>query len=604
MDDLQTNDPAVLGQYTLVGRLGSGGFGIVYLANDPSGNQVAIKVLRSELADDQRLRARLSREARAISAVSGNRTAKVLEVVTDGPFAYLVMEYVQGESLDTLVRQNQKPEGPLLWFTALGLVEALQEIHNAGITHRDLKPSNVIIGPDGVKVVDFGISAITDEAGFTQTGTLMGSAAWLSPEQVTGASTDQRTDIFNLGLTLAFLATGKHPFGEGRPDAVMYRITAQSPDIDAIPSPLRISIQKCLQKNPAERPSLDALHSFFASGGSQSAEVTLSTSTQPDSTFVVQPEAVSSAAKATAPRPIPANAPPTRITPKKSRGKFLAYSLAGCLSALGILGVLDATNAVDFGVVGAASDMESATTSKTLAPTTTTAPSTTIKVARTTTTTMPPPPAFKLEEWNGKKLRWNPCDAPIEILLNPSTLSANRVAALGTFLQETASEITEMTGIPIFYAGLTDKKTSTSRTTGEEIILQIDEPGNGLLTKSDAGQFFSNTYYGYGRSSGDFRELNLFQIHIDINKMLPLFEPAGGLNPDGKRAIMANLGQAMGLAWMTDEEVNAFGLTTREQKQNEILYWGDAAWGRRTTPLWGPGDEFGMFLVGATSGCF
>jgi serine/threonine protein kinase len=259
----------------------------------PSGQQIAIKVLRSELADDQRLRARLAREARAIAAVDGNRTAKVLEVVTDGPYAYLVMEYVPGYSLDELVSQGQKPEGPLLWFTALGLVEALQEIHAAGITHRDLKPSNVIIGPEGVKVVDFGISAITDEVGLTQTGTLMGSAAWLSPEQVTGAPTDQRTDVFNLGLTLAYLATGKHPFGEGRPDAVMYRITAQPPNLEAVPGSLKTAVEMCLQRNPSERPSLAALHHFFSSGGSGSAEVDLVSETGADSTIIVQPSDIS-----------------------------------------------------------------------------------------------------------------------------------------------------------------------------------------------------------------------------------------------------------------------------------------------------------------------
>lgn len=341
MDDLQTNDPAVLDQYTLVGRLGSGGFGIVYLATDPSGNQVAIKVLRSELADDQRLRARLSREARAISAVSGNRTAKVLEVVTDGPFAYLVMEYVQGESLDTLVRQNQKPEGPLLWFTALGLVEALQEIHNAGITHRDLKPSNIIFGPDGVKVVDFGISSITDEAGLTQTGTLMGSAAWLSPEQVTGAATDYRTDIFNLGLVLFYLASGKHAFGTGRPDALLFRISVQQPQLEIDESPLRTVIYKCLEKQPQDRPSLETLNKFFSSGGSGSADFDFSEEFGTDNTFVVQPSHLAKVASAHKSQLQSDGAPSSLKNPESRLSKTTVRSLvAVALILVGGIGFL------------------------------------------------------------------------------------------------------------------------------------------------------------------------------------------------------------------------------------------------------------------------
>ncbi len=160
-----------------------------------------------------------------------------------------------------------------------------------------------------------------------------------------------------------------------------------------------------------------------------------------------------------------------------------------------------------------------------------------------------------------------------------------------------------MSGIPVFYAGITDKKTNNSRVSGEEIIIQIDEPGTGLLAKSDAGSF-GTANFGYGRSRGDFRELNVFQVHINITEMRRLFKNTGDLGFDGQRAIMAYLGMAMGLDWMNDQEVNAFGLISTAQKRNEVLYWGDNAWNRGTEPKWGPGDEFGMFLVGATNGCF
>jgi serine/threonine protein kinase len=597
MDDLQASDPAVLGQYTLVGRVGSGGFGIVYLANDPLGNQVAIKVLRTELADDQRLRARLSREARAISAVIGSRTAKVFEVVTDGPFAYLVMEYVQGESLDTLARLDQRPEGPLLWFTALGLVEALQEIHAAGITHRDLKPSNVIIGPDGVKVVDFGISAITDEAGFTQTGTLMGSAAWLSPEQVTGANTDQRTDIFNLGLTLAFLATGQHPFGEGRPDAVMYRITAQAPDIALIPNPLRLAIQKCLQKNPADRPSLEALHSFFASGGSQSAEITLTSSSQLDSTFVVQPEAVSKAAKATAPRPIPATDPPLHRPTKKSRRKLLTGLAIACVLALGVVGILDATNAVDLGVVGAPSESNVVTTTTAPPLPTTSAPPTTIKVARTTTTTAPPPPAFKVAGYDGRKYRWNPCQVPIEVFLNPGDfLSPGQTSSLGRFLAKIALEVGEFTGIPVIYSGVTTENVTNSYRAGNEILIQIAPDGTRIL---EAGSYRMSSFHSWDRTKGDFREIDSYQAQWNANQKGDFFS-GDNLSLTGEWLAMYTLAEAMGLSVLYDEDMTGFGVEY-SQRTGEIMYWQG---NRPKKPTWGAGDQLGLFLVGSTNGCF
>jgi serine/threonine protein kinase len=186
MTPLGESDPTRLGEYELLGRIGSGGFGVVYQAEAPDGRAVAIKLLRPEFSDDEGIRARLSREAEALSRVVGDRTVEIIDVVVDGPQAFLVMELVEGENLGALVQRNGKLEGPMLWFAAEGLVEALKSIHQAGVIHRDLKPSNVMYGPEGVKVLDFGISAVAEEAGLTQTGTLLGSAAWLSPEQVQG----------------------------------------------------------------------------------------------------------------------------------------------------------------------------------------------------------------------------------------------------------------------------------------------------------------------------------------------------------------------------------------------------------------------------------
>ena len=130
------------------------------------------------------MKERLAREGEALSRVTGERNVEIYKVVTEGPYVYLAMELVEGETLQQRVDSQGPLAGPLLWFTAQGLVEALKAIHEAGITHRDLKPSNVMFGPDGVKVLDFGISAVAEETGLTQTGAFLGTAAWISPEQI------------------------------------------------------------------------------------------------------------------------------------------------------------------------------------------------------------------------------------------------------------------------------------------------------------------------------------------------------------------------------------------------------------------------------------
>jgi serine/threonine protein kinase len=423
VDELQPSDPKTLGQYELSKRIGSGGFGIVYLATARSGQQVAIKVLRSELADDQRLRARLAREARAIAAVQGTRTVKVFEVVTDGPFAYLVMEYVEGKPLDELVEEGAKPEGPLLWFLALGLVEALQEIHAAGITHRDLKPSNVIVGPEGVKVLDFGISAIKDEAGFTQTGALMGSAAWLSPEQVTGAATDQRTDIFNLGLILGYMASGVHPFGSGRPDAVMYRITSQDPNTSALPEPFEIVVNKCLQKSPADRPSLATLQEFFQSGGSESSVKAINSQASANQTFLVQPSAIEAAVAAgVSSSPLASGQSVSdKSTQHRPRRQLLGIAVGVAVVVAAVLGVfLYSTSGSDKAASSGGNDLPSSTTPITSSPVVKTT-----LVPPTTTTEPLPAGCYRARDMGGNRTICNVPRASRPKELN--FLSATRV---------------------------------------------------------------------------------------------------------------------------------------------------------------------------------
>ena len=288
MDSLLPSDPVSIDGYVIEGRLGSGGFGIVYAATSPDGRSVAVKVLRPELSDDLRLRERLAREADALSRVEGHRTAEIFEVVTEGDLVYLVMERVEGESLTDQVNDGGALSGPMLWFAATGLVQALQEIHAAGIVHRDLKPSNVMYGPDGVKVLDFGISVVADETALTQTGAFVGTGAWMAPEMVLGNDITEKTDVYALGLVLAFIALGAHPFGEGRADALMYRILNTDPDLDGIPAPFIDAVSMCLQRDPDNRPTLDELGRFFGSNGEQQLSATSIVGSDTGGTRIVQ----------------------------------------------------------------------------------------------------------------------------------------------------------------------------------------------------------------------------------------------------------------------------------------------------------------------------
>jgi serine/threonine protein kinase len=276
-DALQASDPRSLDDYEIVGRLGEGASGVVYRAKQSDGAFVALKVLRAEFAHDEKVRERLRREATALQRVVGGRTAKVLKVEADGAVPYLVMELVPGTNLDQFVEKNGPLRGGLLWSATLGLVEALVSIHDAGVIHRDLKPSNILIGADGVKVVDFGISALHEVSSLTGTGTFIGTASWVSPEQVTGRAVTEASDVFSLGMVLAFASSGSHPFGTGRTDAVMFRITHEAPNLLGVPESLRPIVEGCLNKSPLLRPSLNVVQSLlhestFSGGSDESSE--------------------------------------------------------------------------------------------------------------------------------------------------------------------------------------------------------------------------------------------------------------------------------------------------------------------------------------------
>ena len=256
VEDLQPGDPPKIGPYRLVGRLGQGGMGQVFLGVSPGGRPVAVKAIRPDLAADPRFRVRFAREVAAARRVSGMFTAMVVDADVDGRVAWLATAYVPGPSLSEAVESHGPlPEASLLALAA-GLAESLIAIHAAGVIHRDLKPSNVLLAEDGPRVIDFGISrAAAESTALTQTGLVVGSPGFMSPEQAMGGAVGPSSDIFSLGAVLAFAATGQGPFGTGTTVTLLYRVVHGAPDLEQVPPAVRPLIERCLAKNPAERPT-------------------------------------------------------------------------------------------------------------------------------------------------------------------------------------------------------------------------------------------------------------------------------------------------------------------------------------------------------------
>ncbi|MGW1077426.1 serine/threonine-protein kinase [Streptomyces sp. NPDC002537] len=272
MESLGPEDPRTLGAYRLLGRLGAGGMGRVYLARSDRGRTVAVKLVHRELAGQEEFRRRFRAEVRAARQVGGEWTAPVLDADTDAEIPWVATGYIAGPSLRQVVDNDH---GPLpersVRILGAGLARALQAIHAAGVVHRDLKPSNVLITLDGPRVIDFGIAraldggtshavkAMGDLTGdaLTRTGAAVGSPGFMSPEQVRGARVTPASDIFCLGSVLAYATTGRLPFGtaDSGVHALMYRIAEEEPDLDGVPDSLRPLIAEFLAKDPADRPT-------------------------------------------------------------------------------------------------------------------------------------------------------------------------------------------------------------------------------------------------------------------------------------------------------------------------------------------------------------
>ncbi|MFG3123726.1 serine/threonine-protein kinase [Streptomyces sp. NPDC048201] len=252
MRELKPGDPRRIGEYRLLGRLGSGDMGHVYLARSDRGRAVALTLVRPHLAGQREFRARLRREVDAARRVGGVWTAPVLDADTEAEVPWLASGYVAGPSLaDVVSRYGALPERSV-WVLAGGLVRALRDIHAAGIVHRDLKPSNVLITVDGPRVIDFGIAL---------TGAPGGSPAFMAPEQVRGDAVTSACDVFCLGSVLAYAASGRLPFGgaEQGVRALMSRIEREAAELSGMPEGVGSVVRACLRKAPTARPSVDAL---------------------------------------------------------------------------------------------------------------------------------------------------------------------------------------------------------------------------------------------------------------------------------------------------------------------------------------------------------
>ncbi|EKX60510.1 serine/threonine protein kinase [Streptomyces ipomoeae] len=268
MKPLDVGEPTVVGPYRLLGRLGSGGMGRVYLGRSAGGRTVAVKVVHPHFALDEEFRARFRREVEAARRVGGAWTAPVLDADPEASVPWVATGYAAGPSLAAAVSDG----GPLPPHTVrvlgAGLAEALSAVHALGLVHRDVKPSNVLLTVDGPLLIDFGIARATDgTASLTSTGVSIGSPGYMSPEQILGKGVTGAADVFSLGAVLAYAATGESPFPGDSSAALLYKVVHEEPQLGDMEGDLRELVERCLMKDAAARPTPDEVARALAPAG-------------------------------------------------------------------------------------------------------------------------------------------------------------------------------------------------------------------------------------------------------------------------------------------------------------------------------------------------
>ncbi|MFE1207706.1 serine/threonine-protein kinase [Streptomyces albidoflavus] len=257
---LRGSDPAEIGGYPLEARLGSGGMGTVFLARTSSGRPVAIKLIHQQFAGDEEFRIRFRQEVAAARRVSGAFTAAVVDAAPEAEQPWMATTYIEGQTLAQHIAVAGPLDGVELRRLAIGLAEALRDIHRVGVVHRDLKPSNVVLSAEGPRVIDFGISRAADQQTLTMTGRVIGTPPFMSPEQLQAPrGVGPASDIFSLGTLLVYAATGSGPFDADSPYMTAYQVVHEEPSLGAVPEALRAVVGSCLDKEPAGRPSADDL---------------------------------------------------------------------------------------------------------------------------------------------------------------------------------------------------------------------------------------------------------------------------------------------------------------------------------------------------------
>src|ERR1700722_4126199 len=249
-------DPERIGPYAIIGKLGAGAMGQVFLARSTTGRLVAVKTIRVELAEEPGYRARFAREVAAASRVSGVSTASVIQADAEADLPWVATAYVPAPSLSTLVRRCGPLPVPALRWLAAGCAEALQSIHSVGLVHRDVKPSNVLVAPDGPQVIDFGVARVAERVQLTATRGAAGTPAYMAPEQARDATlTSPASDVFSLGATLVFAATGHSPYRGDTVMDILVRLATEPPDLTDMPRELEDLVAACLERVPRDRPT-------------------------------------------------------------------------------------------------------------------------------------------------------------------------------------------------------------------------------------------------------------------------------------------------------------------------------------------------------------
>ncbi|MFZ0047256.1 MAG: serine/threonine-protein kinase, partial [Streptosporangiaceae bacterium] len=256
MEPLRRWDPEQVGNFVLIGRLGAGAMGQVYLGRSAAGRLVAVKTIKTELAEEPDFRNRFGQEVAAARRVSGAFTAAVVAADSEADVPWLATVYVPAPSLSRLVRTCGPVPVPAVRWLAAGCAEALESIHSVGLVHRDLKPANVLVSPDGPRVIDFGVARAAERIQLTVTRGSIGTPAYMAPEQA--RDTRQATsasDVFALGATMLFAATGHAPYqGETVMD-VLVQLATGPPDLSGLPAELADIVNGCLERDPRNRPT-------------------------------------------------------------------------------------------------------------------------------------------------------------------------------------------------------------------------------------------------------------------------------------------------------------------------------------------------------------